>query len=542
MSDLNNFFPNRRIMTATSIPTVGKFKVGDLIVNIGPTMPSEPMWICTEAGEPGVWQVASAVSREDYEEDLKDINEKIDEAKQFGNDAKQLLVDALVAKGIPISTNGTDNTFENLVSQITAYTSFTNRQSTYNVIVTEGQTLTLQNETRGCYNFSITDPQYIKTNWGDGTIDNSLTHTYATAGTYTLATPYSFAYKNSVCDAATMNSLVKVGTLRSPMTSMRNAFNGATNLNTKPVCGSGVKDMSNAYRDCTAMPGPAVCGANVTNMAYAYSNCYSITNAPVCGAKVTNMRGAYYNCNAMTGTAVCGANVTDMSCAYQYTNITGSPVCGAKVTNMALAYGECPLTSTPVCGANVTNMYGAYYNCNAMTGTAVCGANVTDMAYAYYNCNGITSKAASNVNVINMAYAYYNCRKINGVAPCSYNNITNLAYAFYYCINITNTGNIGANVTNMSHAFYCCNKFSNSINVYVYSPNVTNALNCFYGKYSNRYINLYVPANSTTLNTFLKNTAAESIYGKAVTWNHNASNKCYYNTTNGFRVKVFYTL
>ena len=514
MSDLNNFFSNKRIMTATSIPTEGKFRKGDIIVNIGPDADKDSMWICVEAGSPGVWKTIGEVDLSNYA-----TKDDLEEAKQLGNNVKQELVDALVAKGIPISTNGADNTFENLISQVTAYTTFTNRQSTYNVTVTAGQTLTLQNETRGCYNFSVTDPQYIKTNWGDGTIDSSLTHTYTTAGTYTLATPYSFAYTNSAHDSATMNSLAQVGTLRSPITSMRNAFNGATNLKTKPVCGSGVTDMSSAYSDCSNMPGPAVCGANVTNMAYAYSNCYNLTGDPVCGAKVTNMKGAYSLCNNLTGTAVCGANVTDISYAYQYTNITGSPVCGAKVTNMAMAYEDCPLTSTPVCGANVTNMYGTYYNCNAMTGTAVCGANVTDMSYAYYNC-----------------------RKINGTAPCSSNNITNLAYAFYYCYNITSPGNIGANVTNMSHTFYNCSKWTANFNMYIYSPNVTNAVNCFYNKYASRYINVYVPANSTTLSTFIKNTAAESILGKAITWSHNASNKCYYNTTSGYRIRIYYTL
>lgn len=537
MSDLNNFFSNKRIMTATSIPTEGKFRKGDIIVNVGPDADKDSMWICVEEGTPGVWKTIGEVDLSNYA-----TKEDLEEAKQLGNNVKQELVDALVAKGIPISTNGADNTFENLLSQITAYTSFTNRQSTYNVSVTAGQTLTLQNTTRGCYNFSITDPQYVKTDWGDGTIDNSLTHTYATAGTYTLATPYSFSNLSGVMDQSTMNSLVKVDTLRSPMTTMAYCCANAHNLTNKPVCGSGVKNMYAAYYNCTNMPGPAVCGANVTNMAYAYSNCLALTGAPNCGANVTNMCYAYYS-TPINAAPVCGAKVTDMSHAYSNcTALTQQPVCGANVTDMAYAYYNCNLTNTPVCGAKVTDMAYAYWNCNAMTGTAVCGANVTNMSYAYCNCNGLTNTAASNANVKDMSYAYYNCRKINGVAPCSYNNITNLAYAFYYCINITNTGNIGTNVTNMSHAFYGCNKFTNSINVYVYSPNVTNALNCFYGKYANRYINVYVPANSTTLNTFIKNTAAESIYGKDVTWNHNASNSCYYNTTNGYRVKIFYTL
>ena len=51
--------------------------------------------------------------------------------------------------------------------------------------VNANQTLTLQNETRGA--------TAITTNWGDGTQDNKLTHTYAAAGVYTVTTTYSIA-------------------------------------------------------------------------------------------------------------------------------------------------------------------------------------------------------------------------------------------------------------------------------------------------------------------------------------------------------------
>lgn len=411
MSDLNNFFSNKRIMTATSIPTEGKFRKGDIIVNVGPDADKDSMWICVEEGIPGVWKTIGEVDLSEYDLKLDEHDTKLEalergleEAKQRGNNVKQELTDALYAKGFPVSVNDEENTLEYLLNQLD-YATFVNRQSAYKINVSAGQTVQLQNDTRGCYNLNVTNLSYVKTNWGDGTTDSSLSHTYSTAGTYTLATPYSFAYANGTKDAATMNTLTSVTSLSGAITNMSNAF----------------------------------------------TNAYGFTGAPVCGSEVKNFSYAYAYCNKTPGPATCGANVTDMS--------------------------------------------HAYYSCSALTGTAACGAKVTDMSYAYYNC-----------------------------------------------INITNTGNIGANVTNMSHAFYGCNKFTNSINVYVYSPDVTNAVNCFYGKYASRYINVYVPANSTTLNTFIKNTAAESIYGKAVKWYHNSSNKCYYNTTNGYRVKVFYTL
>ena len=53
----SNYFNNNKLMNGTSIPTKGTFKVGDIIVNIGENATEEPMWICVEAGSPGVWEV-----------------------------------------------------------------------------------------------------------------------------------------------------------------------------------------------------------------------------------------------------------------------------------------------------------------------------------------------------------------------------------------------------------------------------------------------------------------------------------------------------
>ena len=54
---LNTFFVDNKFMVASEIPTTGDFKVGDIIINNGPTNVDEPMWICVEAGNPGTWTV-----------------------------------------------------------------------------------------------------------------------------------------------------------------------------------------------------------------------------------------------------------------------------------------------------------------------------------------------------------------------------------------------------------------------------------------------------------------------------------------------------
>ena len=66
---LRDYFSNNKIFTGTEKPTQGKFDVGDIIVNIGPNSAEEPMWICVEAGTPGVWELCSGVN----EEEIADI-------------------------------------------------------------------------------------------------------------------------------------------------------------------------------------------------------------------------------------------------------------------------------------------------------------------------------------------------------------------------------------------------------------------------------------------------------------------------------------
>ena len=79
----------------------------------------------------------------------------------------------------------------------------------------------------------------------------------------------------------------------------------------------------------------------------------------------------------------------------------------------------------------------------------------------------------------------------------------------------------------IQNVFYGCNNLSAGTS-YFYSHNVSDATNCFYGKNNSRRYNIHVPANSTTLNTFLKNDA-NSIVGAAITWTNQGT--YYYNTT-----------
>ena len=121
MSGINNYFSNNNIFNGTEIPTQGKFDVGDIIVNIGENAEEEPMWMCIEAGEPGVWKVVGKVEdidlsgyQEKTDENLatesKDLVGAINELFQSANNGKQLIANAI---GEPVSADDTFSAMSN---------------------------------------------------------------------------------------------------------------------------------------------------------------------------------------------------------------------------------------------------------------------------------------------------------------------------------------------------------------------------------------------------------------------------------------------
>jgi hypothetical protein len=79
----------------------------------------------------------------------------------------------------------------------------------------------------------------------------------------------------------------------------------------------------------------------------------------------------------------------------------------------------------------------------------------------------------------------------------------------------------------MHEAYYGCANLSNI--AYIYSNEVTDVTNCFYGRDNTKTLYIYVPTTGNTLNTFLTNTAS-SIIGEPITWADYTSMGCYVNS------------
>ena len=218
--------------------------------------------------------------------------------------------------------------------------------------------------------------------------------------------------------------------------------------------------------------------------------------------KITTMNSSFYGCTNLSGEPICGPNTTGFSGTYAYSGIDNF-ICGNNVIYMNNAYRNVRTSKDPVCGEKVQQFAYAYANSLA-SNNAACGSQVTNMQYAYYNCRRIT-QAACGDNVVNMAYSYWGCTNLKNSFVCG-NKVTDMSFAYYNCNNrIKSPPVCGASVKNMYYA-YGETAANMSGNAYFYSSQVNNATLCLRNKSNSYRLNIYVPANSTTLSTIIRNT------------------------------------
>lgn len=148
----NTYFKNRKICIGSSIPASGDYMSGDIIIKENPVAEESIGWICVTGGSPGEWTeilggggntqieipdksiteakldeaIVNKINKVDDIGDkvqLKtnnknDLVSAINEVFQSGNNAKQGLVDALIAKGMEASTSETWDVLNNMVRNI----------------------------------------------------------------------------------------------------------------------------------------------------------------------------------------------------------------------------------------------------------------------------------------------------------------------------------------------------------------------------------------------------------------------------------------
>jgi surface protein len=314
--------------------------------------------------------------------------------------------------------------------------------------VTAGETITLPYEAGGTYSGTI--------DWGDSSTSinnyNNRTHTYATAGTYTISiTGVTTGFRfNNTGSKLNIRTITNWGTLK--LGNSNAYFQGCSNLTLTTVVGTldltGTINMQSMFDNCTSLT--TVNGINSWST-----------------ANVTNMAGMFYLCSAfnqdLSFNTVAVTNMNNMfrQCTTFNQSLTFNT---AAVTNMGSMFRGCANLNKPI---------------NFNTGA------VTNMEELFQACTTFNSPItfSSTASVTNMSSMFRQCTTFNQALSFNTAAVTNMtqvfdgAVAFNQDLSSWNT----AAVTNMSNMFSSAAAFNQNIGMWNVA-NVTNFTNFMLGK------------------------------------------------------------
>lgn len=176
-----------------------------------------------------------------------DINSLESEYTKVSNlilEVKTKFINKLIEKGVNASINDTWNDILVYINDLELYP--TKTENIFEFTVKANDTIVLKNDLRG-------DSTAIDTDWGDGIVNNALSHTYTKAGTYNVITRYSINDVNGSGDSTTRELLTDVINVNKSINNASNMFYNCVNL-TVVVADewntSNITDMSYMFNGC----------------------------------------------------------------------------------------------------------------------------------------------------------------------------------------------------------------------------------------------------------------------------------------------------
>ncbi|MCP4103071.1 MAG: BspA family leucine-rich repeat surface protein, partial [Lentisphaerae bacterium] len=317
--------------------------------------------------------------------------------------------------------------------------------------------------------------------WGDGTstdyTDDTVTHTYAIAGTYTVAIVGDFPGVN-FADGGDGDKLLSVeqwGNIA--WQDLDEAFEGAENLvinaSDAPDL-SGVTSLSQMFRGATSI-NQDISGwdtSSVTNMSYMFygADAFNQDLSAWDTSSVTNMTYMFFNANAFNGdiSAWDTSNVTNMSRMFYLATTFNGDISGWVTSS-------------------VTTMSGMFRNATAFNQdiSAWDTSSVTDMSYMFNTATSFNQDISGwETSIVTSMYAmFYNADVFNqDISAWDTSIVTNMSYMFYRAtaFNQDISAWDTSNVNNMSFMFRLATAFDQDISGWGTSS-VTNTSNMFAG-------------------------------------------------------------
>lgn len=225
--------------------------------------------------------------------------------------------------------------------------------------------VTSANSYSSSYNRKITFPNQLRgdtstwsklTDWGDGTVDSSLNHTYSSDGVYTVKTKYCpSASGSSIEDNSNIKRfLTEVKSLNKNITSYNKMFH-MCNLISVDIDSnfsvSNVTSMADMFRTCSKLTTVNMSNLNannVTSISYMFYNCTSLTTLDMSGIDLINatasssLGSAFAGCKALTD-FVAPKNISQSISFSECTNLTHTSLMSI-INNLATVSSKKTLT------------------------------------------------------------------------------------------------------------------------------------------------------------------------------------------------------
>lgn len=317
----------------------------------------------------------------------------------------------------------------------------------------------------------------IITDWGDGTTNNSLTHTYAQEGTYTIKTnsPYtpntSSAYGN-VWRAC----LIEIVKLNEVIENCTSSFYNFKNLK-KVGDILGVTIANSMFKQCTSLVYPANLGEKIKDCRDMYAGCTSLLDTGSYRESMEQTDFMFDGCSKLQYTGYMSDSITSAKCMFRdCVQLVRIDYLSNKLENAEGMFKGC--TGLVVKGKNIVlpdsikNASNMFCDCSSLNANIYWPSSLENASNMFYNCTNMENfrDLINLTNLTNMEGMFRNCTSatFSDATKCP-PNVTDLRYCFSDCSNLQLPtdffDNVVSSAVDASSCFRNCTSLTNRIDV-----------------------------------------------------------------------------
>ena len=280
-------------------------------------------------------------------------------------------------------------------------------------IPSDNYTLTLNDQLLSTFHYNNDYSKYNRVSWGDRTVtEGEISHTYATAGTYTLKGHYYMGqWEPTASIKETLIEIKQIPKYYRYGTSHRYLATKCTKLKKVTINDFISNDNDNglkvAFQGCTALEEVYIKSSldyytKGIELTQVFNGCKSLKTVTMIGFKPRSCNQMFYNCSSLT--EIVGMDTWDMSNCDNISDMFNR--CNVLGDNIFLTISEWNVAKT-------TNYNGTFQNCKAMTNNNFMSSwemsNCQGLMNTFQGCTGLIELDLSNRFLTRLGNIRYLC-------------------------------------------------------------------------------------------------------------------------------------